>query len=82
MINNIYYLVVFAIYDGGISISFMEHGRIKDLYTYKQVKDFKERFGKSPEDITIEDLAKHYLKIYIIVFCDNGCIQYSRGTKE
>ena len=75
-------LVVLSIYDNGYDMSFMENEKIIPLYTAERQMKFKERYGKFPLQITIEELSKHYSSDYIIVICEDGGIEYSRGRKE
>ena len=73
-------LVILSIYDGGYNMNFMENEKVIPLYKYKEYEEFIERFGESPSQITIEELSKHYSSDYIIVLCEDGAIEYSRGS--
>ena len=75
-------LVVLSIYDGGYEMSFMVNEEIIYLDNYEKRERFEKRFGKAPDKITIEELSKHYSSDYIIVICEDGTIEYSRGRKE
>lgn len=75
-------LVVLSIYDGGYEMNFMENEEIISLHPYEEQAKFERRFGKFPDRITIEELSKHYSSDYIIVLCEDGWIEYSRGRKE
>lgn len=75
-------LVVLSIYDSGYEMHFLENEEIISLHTVESQKKFKERYGEFPLQITIEELSKHYSSDYIIVLCEDGYIEYSRGSKE
>lgn len=75
-------LVVLSIYDGGYEMSFMVNEEIIYLDNHEKRERFEKRFGKAPDKITIKELSKHYSSDYIIVLCENGGIEYSRGSKE
>lgn len=75
-------LVVLSIYDSGYEMSFMENEETISLHSYEERAKFEERFGEYPDRITIEELSRHYSSDYIIVLCEDGTIEYSRGKKE
>ena len=77
-------LVVLSIYDSGYGGTFMENGECiyVDSDHYKNQKKFEKRFGKLPYLITIEELSKHYSSDYVIVICEDGYIDYTKGSKE
>ena len=79
--NILKLLVVLSIYDGGFVSSLMENGELEYLDTYKKEQQFIKRFAKRPEDISIDELAKHYSREHIVMICENANIQYSEGTK-
>ena len=75
-------LVILSIYDGGYNMCFKDANKEKVYLEPEEVKKFKKRFGIAPDVITIKELASHYYSNCIIVICEDGMIDYKRGTKK
>ena len=67
-------LVILSVYDSGYCATLLEGNKITDLDDNEPRADFKSRFGKYPENITLEELRKHYPEGTIIVICRDGGI--------
>lgn len=68
-------LVILSVYDGGYCVSLLEYGRVIHFDTEESKEGYKLRFGKYPEDMTMEELRKHYPEGTKIIICDDGDIQ-------
>lgn len=68
-------LVILSIYDSCYCGSLLEDNKITDLDDNEAQEAFKERFGQYPNQITLEELKKHYPEDTIVIICDNGGIE-------
>lgn len=68
-------LVILSVYDSGYGCSFMENGIVKEIDETEKREAFKLRFKTYPEDISLEELKKHYPEGTTVIICNNGWIE-------
>lgn len=67
-------LVILSIYDSGYGCSFMENGIVKEIDEDEKREAFKLRFKTYPENISLEELRKHYPDGTTVIICTDGAI--------
>lgn len=67
-------LVILSVYDSGYFVSLLENDTITEIDDTPAQEAFKSRFGKYPDQISVEELREHYPEGTIVIICDNGGI--------